>query len=222
VHRLSATALFLVALALSLPSVASPAPAAPSAGEVARRVQRFYHDVRTFRARFKQIYRVTVSGVTKEASGQVVFARPGKMSFRYTSPGGDRVVSDGATVQIYRHEHKELYRVRVPRSEYPLALAFLARKAKLTRDFKLRLLDPRGRKVKDGYVLEAAPRSASPAFSKLLLWVDRHTAAVRRVLVVDAQGNHNRFEFIAPELDRPVADREFRLAIPPGTKVVSP
>ena len=45
---------------------------------------------------------------------------------------------------------------------------------------------------------------------------------VRRVLIVDAQGNKNRFDFSAPIVNKPVPKDEFDFTAPPGTKVVKP
>src|SRR5689334_9355095 len=97
---------FSVALALSLalPLVAGPsraqepkkappkgpAPAAApsaalSADEIVTRVQTFYDKTTTYKAGFKQRYYVIAYDKTKDSAGSVIFEKPGKMSWRYTS-----------------------------------------------------------------------------------------------------------------------------------------
>ena len=62
----------------------------------------------------------------------------------------------------------------------------------------------------NGYI---ADRSAT-------LW--SATAQVRRVVVVDAQGNRNRFDFNNPIVNTPVPPSEFTFTPPSGTSVVTP
>ena len=46
-------------------------------------------------------------------------------------------------------------------------------------------------------MLEGVPKEATPAYQKILLYVDANTYQVRRVLLLDAQGNRNRFDFVS-------------------------
>jgi outer membrane lipoprotein carrier protein len=95
-------------------------------------------------------------------------------------------------------------------------------KGQLTKDFSLRLLDPAQMKFEGGYVLEGTPKEATPAYQKMLLYVDGQTNQVRRVLILDAQGNRNRFDFSSPVVNQPVGKAEFDFTPPPGTRVVRP
>ena len=74
--------------------------AKPTAEEVAGRVQKFYDGTKTFRATFKQVYFIKVQNKKKESKGKVVFEKPGKMSFSYDTPNGNRVVSDGKVIKV--------------------------------------------------------------------------------------------------------------------------
>src|SRR3954468_11709996 len=118
----------LTALGLALPLVASssqadepkkatpPAaktpPVAPnaslSADEIVNRVQAFYDKTSTFKAGFKQRYDAPAYDKRKDSAGSVIFEKPGKMSWRYTS-NGNRVVSDGKVIKIYEKEANQMY-----------------------------------------------------------------------------------------------------------------
>lgn len=203
------------------PGVSKPSAAkAPSATDVAKGVQDFYERTKSYRAKFKQTYRAKVQNIKRVQKGKLAFAKPGKISFRYDK--GNRVVSDGKIVKIYERDNKQMYRTKVSKSQYPAALSFLMGKGKLTRDFKLRLLDSKRLRVKNGWVLEAVPKEASPAYRKLLLYVDKATHQVRRVLVLDAQGNRNRFDFKSPQLNVKIPKKEFKFKPPKGTNIISP
>ncbi len=194
----------------------------PTAEDIANRVQAFYDSTSTFRANFKQTYTIKVQNVTKVSTGKVVFQKPGKMSWSYDAPNGNRVVSDGNTLKVYEKENEQMYEMSVAKSQYPAALAFLMGKGQLTKDFSLRLLDPATMKFEGGYVLEGTPTDPTPAYQKMLLYVDAQTNQVRRALILDAQGNRNRFDFEAPAVNLPVQAGEFDFTPPPGTKVIKP
>ena len=223
---------FLLGLLLALPAAAAVATvtacpatalaAAPTADEIAARVQKFYDSTKTFRATFKQTYTIKVQNVQKVSTGKVVFEKPGKMSWQYDAPNGNRVISDGNTIKVYEKENEQMYEMSVAKSQYPAALAFLMGKGSLTKDFSLRLLDAAQMKFENGYVLEGTPKDATPAYQKMLLYVDAQTNQVRRALILDAQGNRNRFDFETPAVNEPVAKGEFDFIPPPGTKIIKP
>jgi len=216
----------MVALAATLATGAAAhaqtANEEPTAQEIGERVQTFYDSTKTFQAKFKQTYKTKVQNVTKISSGRLAFAKKGKLSFRYDKPSGNRVVSDGTTVRIYEKENQQMYESKVSKSQYPAALAFLEGSGKLTRDFTLRKLDARKMNVTNGFVLEAVPNEATPAYKKLILYVDGATNQVRRVLVLDEQGNRNRFDFEHPVLNQAVPENEFKFSPPAGTNIVKP
>lgn len=200
--------------------LAAPARAELNAVAVAARIERRYAEAKTYRASFRQVFRMAAQDVTKVSRGRLAFSRPGRMSFRYLEPKGDRVVSDGKTVSAYDASERRLYRSRQNKSPHAWVLAFLSGKGRLARDFTLRLVDTSSRSDVVGYVLEAVPRQKSPAFAKLLLFVDAKSFAVHRVLVVDALGNTNRFDLSNERLGKKLPRGEFRFRAPRGTVVV--
>jgi outer membrane lipoprotein carrier protein len=73
-----------------------------------------------------------------------------------------------------------------------------------------------------GVVLVGTPKSANPAYTKVLFYVDGPTSQVRRVLIIDGQGNRNRFDFVNPQVNLPITPDQFNFTPPPGTTVVKP
>lgn len=201
---------------------AKPAPAkAPRAKEIAERVQAFYDKTKTFNAGFKQRYWIKKYNKHKNSHGQVVFEKPGKMSWRYKN-NGNRVVSDGKKIKVYEAEEKQMYEQEMGNSQYPAALAFLTGTGSLRKEFRLRKLDAKRMKFEGGYVLLGTPRKATPAYNKVLFYIDAKTSQVRRVMLIDAEGNRNTFDFVSPSVNKPVAKGEFEFTPPPGTKVIKP
>jgi outer membrane lipoprotein carrier protein len=234
------------AAAVAAPAGAAPAPAAaapaeaaptdddapPSSGPavdlpdlssdvIAERVQSFYDGAKTFQAQFSQRYTIFAYNKKKESQGHVAFVKPGKMSWRYSS-NGNRVVSDGKLLRVYEAENKQLYEQDMTKSAYPAALSFLLGQGKLTASFTLKKLNAQTLKFKGGYVLLAIPKEATPAYQKMLLYVDGKTFQVRRVLMIDAQKNKNVFDFSDPRVNEKVPASEFTFTAPPGTQIVKP
>ena len=203
------------------PGLPTPAGAALSAEQIAERVQGFYDHSHTFRAGFKQQYRVRAYDKTIDSQGSVVFEKPGKMSWRYTN-NGNRVVSDGKLVKVYEKENKQMYEQPLDKSQYPAALSFLVGGGNLKTSFKFTKKDAKQMGFEGGYVLVGDPTEASPSYSSIVLYVDANTYQVRRVLLLDAQGNRNRFDFLNPEINTKAPPGEFNFTPPPGTSVIRP
>lgn len=200
---------------------AAPQPAQPSAADLAARVQAFYNRTQTFQADFAQKYTIKAYNRTKESNGKVVFEKPGKMSWRYTT-NGNRVVSDGKILKVYEEEEKQMYEQPMNQSQYPAALAFLVGEGDIRTSFKLQTLDSEKAKFEGGYVLVGEPREPTPAYQKMLLFVDAKTDQVRRVMLIDAQGNRNRFDFSNPVVNKKSLPDEFKFTPLKGTKVIKP
>ncbi|MCH2108880.1 MAG: outer membrane lipoprotein carrier protein LolA [Polyangiaceae bacterium] len=191
-----------------------------SANELAERVQNFYDRTKSFRAKFKQRYHIAAHDKTKESQGDVVFLKPGKMSWRYKN--GNRVVSDGQRIKVYEKDNQQLFDQRIDKSQYPAALSFLLGGGKIKDEFALKKIDAGQVGYEGGFVLLGVPKQATPAFQKILFYIDPATYQVRRVMMIDAQRNTNRFDFIQPAVNLPVDKKEFTFVPPAGTRVIKP
>jgi outer membrane lipoprotein carrier protein len=110
----------------------------------------------------------------------------------------------------------------VEKSQYPAALSFLMGQGDISKSFNLKQLDSATMKFEGGYVLEGTPKDATPAYQKVLFYIDRDTAQVRRVMIFDAQGNRNEFTFEAPSVNKDLPTGTFEFTPPPGTQIVRP
>lgn len=186
------------------------------------KVQGLYDKTTTFQSPFTQEFTATLHNKKVRSTGTVTFAKPGKMLFDYKDPAGNRVVSDGAILRVYDASAKQMYEQAVDKAQYASALGFLVGGAKLQDTFRFQSFDGATMSFPGGSVLVGTPMKDMPSVKKLLLYVDDATSQVRRVLVVDGQGNKNRFDFTAPRVNEPVAEDAFRFTPPPGTNLVKP
>jgi outer membrane lipoprotein carrier protein len=233
-NRRNFAAFSLLSLAVPFVAGSSQAQSAPAAkkdaakpsssltaDEIVTRVQDVYDRAKTFKAGFKQKYSIFTHGKSKESAGSVVFEKPGKMSWRYTT-NGNRVVSDGKLIKIYEKDNKQMYEQPLDKTQYPAALSFLTGQGQLKQNFKFKKLDSKQMKFESGYVLQGDPLQPTAAYDSVFFYVDAQTYQVRRVLIKDAQNNRNTFDFVTAEVNTKPPKGEFVFTPPPGTQVIRP
>lgn len=201
---------------------ALPAPAPGSADAVAAEVDAVFQPPKLFKAKFTQTYTLKVQNEKKVSSGTVFVEKPGKISIRYDAPKQDRVVSDGTTLKVYVAEDKVLYESRVQGKEVPGAMSFLMGGG-IRPSFSFSFHDKST--FQDGPVLWGKPRETTAQYESVFFYVDKallakkDTGLMRRVLVLDAQGNRNQFDFTSVERPASLDAGEFTFTPPAGTEV---
>jgi outer membrane lipoprotein carrier protein len=216
---IAAISLFAATLA---PPAAAQAQALPDVATAVANVQAFYNRTNTFSADFQQQYLAHAYNTTKTSSGHVIFSKPGKMDWEYTDPAGQRIVSDGTTLRVYQPAEKQMYEQTVNQSQYPAALSFLTGQGSLASNFDFTILPGAQLQYAGGYVLVGTPKTATPAYTKVLFYVDQGTSQVLRVLILDGQQNRNRFDFTNAQANGTIDASKFTFNPPAGTTIVKP
>ncbi|MFO0762844.1 MAG: outer membrane lipoprotein carrier protein LolA [Byssovorax sp.] len=201
---------------------AAPAVAGGPAQDLAKQVDAIFLGKKTYSAKFKQEYTLKVSGQVKNSSGVAFIERPNKISFRYDPPNKNRVVSDGTTLKVYVAEDNQMFESPVQKTEYPGAFAFLMGKG-IASSFNFSVND----KVTypAGTVLLGKPLQPNPAYETAMFFINKamldksDPGVVERVLIVDAQGNKNRFFFEGATQPATIDPSEFTFTPPPGTNI---
>ncbi len=196
--------------------------ATPAADQAVGCVQWVYDQSRTFQATFEQRFTVKAYATEKSSSGQVLFEKPGKMLWKYSTPQNNRVVSDGVVIKVYDANNSQMYEQSMNKSQYPAALSFLTGTGNLSGSFDFTITPGDKLGFAGGYVLIGVPKETTPAYSKVLFYVDLGTSQVRRVMIIDGQGNRNRFDFVNPQFNLAIAPGTFQYTPPPGTTIVRP
>jgi outer membrane lipoprotein carrier protein len=224
-HWLAALSLCFATLSRAVTSDAQPDSGASSqadADHLVASVQALYNTSTTFQSDFEQKFWVKAYNTEKTSHGHVTFAKPGKMDWVYDDPENNRIVSDGTVIRIYQASEKQMYEEPADKSQYLIAVSFLTGTGKLSDAFDFQLFAGETMKFPGGAVLVGTPKQATPGYSKVLFYVDTGTSQVRRVMVIDGQGNRNRFDFGNPKINQPVAPNQFKFTPPPGTSIVRP
>ncbi len=205
---------------------ANDAGAAPIAGgpavDLARQVDAIFLGKKTYSAKFKQEYTLKVSGQTKNSSGIAFIERPNKISFRYDPPNKNRIVSDGTTLKVYVAEDNQMFESPVQKTEYPGAFAFLMGKG-IASSFNFTINDKAVYPA--GTALLGKPVTPTPAYETVQFFINKalldksDPGAMEKVLIVDAQGNKNRFTFEGATQPATIDASEFTFTPPAGTNI---
>jgi chaperone LolA len=194
-----------------------------SADEVAEQLDKIFKPVTRFRAAFNQKYKAHIHNTTKKSKGVLYVLRPAKLSLSYHDPNKNRAVSDGSTLKVYEHENKQMFLKDVKNTEYPGAFSFIMGKG-LRQSFTFTF--HKKSKFEGGPVIVGTPRTPNPGYKKVLFYVDAELlkkgdiGCIRRVLVIDAQKNENRFDFINSEQPESIPDSFFEFEPPAGTEII--
>ncbi|MEY4579547.1 MAG: hypothetical protein RL701_4250 [Pseudomonadota bacterium] len=188
------------------PAQAQPVAATGNAAQVAlAAVQTFYDQTRDIAADFAQTYVNKLYDRTDRSRGHVVFKKPGKMRWDYAKPNGKVIVANGGKFLMFEpgdepSDKGQVFEQTFAQSDLTQAMSFLLGTGKLADDFDAKLLDAAHEGFVTGQVLELRPKKASPHFDRLLFFVENTASVrglVRRLVIVDAAGNRNRFDFSA-------------------------
>ncbi len=222
-----------VVLLLTGPGVAADEAEPPDPGVVVGLVQSFYDQTHTLQAEFEQTRYTRLYDRYDRARGKVVFKKPGMMRWDYAKPNGQVFVSNGKKLLIYQppeagEKRGQLIERALHEDQLPSAFSFLIGRGNLDEDFEVRLLEHDNERFKGGHVLQLIPRKPTPNYEQLVFYVrtlstgGKRAGVVQRVLIIDAAGNRNRFDFSKLKFNREVPDKRFSYRPPRGTDRVTP
>ena len=209
----------LLAIAAAVAAAGPAAAAADCAEPVAAALQRRYESVRDLSARFEQTSRSAAlggPGSTTRSSGQLVFAKPGRMRWSYEAPEPSLVVSDGKQLWIYDPSHHEVQRLSVTQ-EYlsGAAVSFLFGEGKLSREFEIRAVESGASEA----TLELVPREAA-TYEKLRARIDPRSGELRATTVIDLLGNETTVALFDTRVNQAPKAELFHFEVPVGAQVV--
>ena len=196
---------------------AGVALAAPTAEEIAQRLQARYEDTTSLEARFIQEAFWKSTQRVKVSRGVVFFEKPGKMRWEYKIPEKVLIVADGGNVYVFRPASRQ---VMVFPSGKALAsditLGFISGRGNILRDFRLRLegLGP------ETATLELVPRKPHPQVERLRVLVDLKTYLIRELWYWDYFGNYTRLIFDDIRLNPRLSEELFTFKPPQGVEII--
>lgn len=210
------------------PTAPPGAPAADPALTALAAVQTFYDQTRDVSADFFQTYVNKLYDRTDKSRGHVVFKKPGKMRWDYAKPNGKVIVAGSGKLLVFEPGEEPTDKGQVmeqnfAQADLPQAMSFLLGTGKLSDDFDAKLLDAAREGFANGQVLELHPKRPNPHFDRLLFYVESNAALrglVRRIVIVDTNGNRNRFDFSAFKFNSGTPESTFEWRPPADARKV--
>ncbi len=201
--------LLFAALAIS----ASLPPEVDSAFKAATTL---YQDGSAHSAAFVQIYTPAGFTTAKRESGAVWIQAPQRLRFDYTAPERKIFTYDAGEGRLFTPEDKQLTIQKVSAEERArLPIVFLSDPAELSRDYEIS-----ADAAPDGATrVLMKPRTPRPELAWLRI-VIRRDGSISELSYEDSSGNRTEFRFEAWKREKPRSPADYRIAGPPGTRIV--
>jgi outer membrane lipoprotein carrier protein len=194
----------------------------PGAPQILDRAVTAYAAVQTMRADFVQLIRDPMLDDTQTTRGEFLQQRPNKFAMRWSQPRGDLIVADGQYLWVFLPSSAPNQVVRqaltgTGAGGADIVAEFLDRpQARFT--VALERPDPVGDRPAD--VLALTPRDRNAPYRRVLIWVDRQDALVRRVEITEATGAIRRITFDRLRTNVTIPAAAFAFQPPRGARVV--
>jgi outer membrane lipoprotein carrier protein len=211
----------LCGCALLVPAIAN----AQNASAILDRAVQAYAAVQTLRADFTQLVRDPMLDDTQTTRGEFLQQRPNKFAMRWTQPRGDLIVADGQSLWVYLPSS-------APNQVVRSSLAVTGATEGMGADIVAEFLDRPQARFTVSYeraeavegraadVLAMAPRDRNGPYRRVLIWVDRQDALVRRVEISEATGAVRRITFDRLRTNTAIPASAFSFQPPRGARVV--
>jgi outer membrane lipoprotein-sorting protein len=198
-------ALVIAAVMTNMSAAQSP-QAAGSAATVLSNVQRYYASANQLTAAFRQTVTIATFGTSKSSGGQVWVVKPASFRFDYMEKQHGSVtvtktlVFTGTTLWLIDHSNKQITQTHLQPGILPAAISFLTGTSAQWSQFTVAFNTSGTYGGNGDLVLELVPNQPSTQYKRLFFVVDPSNWRVKGSIVIDSNGNTNRFDFFTPNL----------------------
>ncbi|WP_018231612.1 outer membrane lipoprotein chaperone LolA [Thioalkalivibrio thiocyanodenitrificans] len=195
----------LLALILFTPAMADDAR---------QQLDRFFHDVTGFEARFEQLVINEEDEVLQKSEGTVQLQRPGRFRWDYETPYRQLIIADGQFLWTY---DEDLAQATARPMEHVLAgapIMLLSEPRPLDEDFEVEVVGERG----GLNWVELYPRDLDADFTRILIGMDDRQIGM--MVLYDQFGQQTRIRFTDMSLNPDFPARTFRFEAPEGVDII--
>lgn len=183
-------------------------------------IDRYYESVSSLTAVFSQTVEVPVLEKRERYAGKMYFQKPDLVRLEYTSPKGQLIVADGQYYWYFQPQSDIPQAMRARMDQVSSDVPRYVLGGNLAARFDITLVGLESRGGASCYVLDLAPRKASPYYRNLRAWVDEKTYATRAVRYEDESGNFNTFDLTGLKENTAIDAGKFRFSPPRGTQIL--
>ncbi len=188
---------------------------APSAHELAQRVDRHYNQLHSLKAGFTESYEGL--GMHRTESGTLLLLKPGRMRWDYSAPAGKLFVLDGKYAWFYSKGDPQVQRMQAKQlDDLRSPLRFLLGHTELEKEMNTLTLSPAagGR-----FTLSGQPKGQEKRVNRLTLTVTPE-GTITGIEIEEADGALTRFSFSGEIPNAAIPAEEFHFTPPAGVPVV--
>ncbi|MGO9337452.1 MAG: LolA family protein [Terracidiphilus sp.] len=210
-----ASTVFSIALLLGTSSSCLTQQQAPSAHDLAQRVDRHYNQLHSLKAAFSESYEGL--GMQRTESGTLLLLKPGRMRWDYSAPPGKVFVLDGKYAWFYSPGDPQVQRIQAKQlDDLRSPLRFLLGHTELEKEMNSLTLTPAagGR-----FTLSGQPKGQEKRVNRLTLTVTAE-GTITGIEIEESDGAITRFTFGGEVPNAAIPEDEFHFKLPPGVPVL--
>ena len=177
-------------------------------------LERFFSEVRTLHATFRQTVLTDDLKPIDEIEGELWLSRPGRFRWNYGNPLEQVVMADGEHLWVYDPGLEQAVVRDQAEALGDTPAGLLAGNADLNRSYLVERLGDQG----GIYWVSLFPRDANAAFSQIQFGFELDT--LRLVQMLDPLDQITRIRFAGVKMNMEFAAEQFRLSLPKGTDVI--
>ncbi len=182
-------------------------------------LSRTFAQQKGFESRFTQHLKIP-DGTPIKSDGDLLYKAPGKMILHYRNPPGQILLLDGNSLAFYvPQSHQVLMKTMHSRNIPETPALLFANLGHLRKFFYIRP-EQGGSVPRQGlYALELIPRKPDRHLSIARITVDMGTGLPRSITFTEFNGTEIAIDLVTLHPLSNIANRSFRLPLPPGTTV---
>lgn len=177
-------------------------------------LDRFFKEVRTFKAEFRQVVLDEALNPIQESSGTLYFQRPNKFRWDYDQPFKQHIISDGKKIWVYDVELKQVTVRKLDGALGRTPAMLLVGNGRLNKNFKVKALDKQG-KLK---WIQLIPKILDGGFEDIRIGFEK--GQMRQLEMVDGFGQTTRISLRHNRENRKIRKGIFSFTPPSGVDVV--
>lgn len=152
--------------------------------DVVKRVEDNYKNIVAYRGNFNQTTTLKTLKKIQQGQGEILYKKPNKIKWRYTSPTEQEIISDGKNIWMYFPENRQVYIYDLTdtfaqevSNQGQIPGNFLTTLGNLSSDsseFNVQWGAPRSRDARGNYIIELVPKRPIVNVRNIFLVVPRY------------------------------------------------
>jgi len=184
-------------------------------------IQSQYKSISSFSGKFFQIsFKRDSEKLPKKAEGIVSYKRPGKMRWLYSFPEEHLLVTNGKTLWLFDPLLENVTVQSLKKIADGTALSFLLGIGDLNQEFIHRQISQSLLKIQEGLIVELVPKKLNSNLAFIQIQVDPKTYDLKKILMMDQQGNYRTIELKSIKYNLDLEDNLFEFKIKDDMEVI--